>query len=1130
MHLRKVITGTAAASLLLLAAAAPRADDTEIYFTSGSSVSGDSLVMFYVEYTPNLTSTICNLSGTDQGAVNACGNNLGTMAPYFTAADRSDQTITLFEMLRAVLKKVLSPVGNISVGLILTHDDNNKCDGPDDDDDCSNGAYILKGFTDIDTAPASFDKDNPDFTLLDANKQALFDKLDAIPQPQGSLSHPNQNKEVYFEFFRYLTGQGVHNGHNGWADYGTNTSYNIGTADDGTASVGWDTSVESGNDYIAALAANCSKVFMINVVDGGGNSANDSDTHIKASLASGGMNLNVSTNDKGFVQMVQWMHDKDLADGTINSLDLSGDQNVTSFFVARQTQQVDAAAQAGGTGYALELSDDAAALQDTIENIFNQILSVSTTFVSASIPVNVFNRSEVMDNVYIALFQANADAQPQWVGNVKKLKMTIDTYLDADGETRNRLELIDANGNTAISPTDGRIHYDALTYWTNTAGFDLYDDLSDDETDGRDGRSVHRGGAGQNIPEFLASDNSRDIHAASNSTGTRTLYTEPDSHTNGSAATLMALDADSTTAGLLWSYLYASNYNGNWDNALDVASLTGTWSTDRNLNFSATTTIESKAVSLLKFMRGIDAADEDGDGDVTEGRRWIFGDPLHSRPLPINYGARGSYSTSNPDIRLLVGSNDGYMRMIRNTDTDGSESGQEVWAFMPRDIMRIQKQLMDNAAGGDPVHPYGTDGAATAYIEDDDGTIGSGDKVWVFFGLRRGGRAYYALDVTDPDTPKLLWSIDSSTSGFGELGLTFSNPVVRLLDWGSGDKPVVIFGGGYDPDKDSGSADDNEGNAIYVVDAETGSLVWKAVQTGSSSTTTYVNAGMLDSIPSEVTAVDSDGDSLVDRIYVGDTGGVVWRADVAGTDRTTWSIHKLFSAGRHYSGASADDRRFFHPPDFVPSEDDNGAYDALIIGSGNRAHPLGTGTVDWVYMYKDRSLSGPLTADQTTDHDDLQDITADCAQETSVSCGVGYSLANGWKLQLEETGEKSLASPLTLSGVIYFSTYIPGGSSGATCGPAEGGGYLYAVSLDEGNSVFNYDTTNDVTDADGNTDELFKTDRRRELLSGGIPSENVYVSYRDENGNTFTGVLSSDLQAGDDLGAQQWETYWYLQE
>ncbi len=979
------------ATLALFASVSARADDTEIYFATGSETAAQPLVMFSIEYTPNLASTVCTGVAVD-------GSNLSTACPqasavthYFNTADFADTKIDLFEELRAVLKKTLAKIGNLRVGLMLFHNNNNNCDGPTKTG-CSNGGYIYQGFLDVDTPPSTFDADNPNFALLDANKLAIFTKLDNITDPQGHVSHPNQNKELYFEFFRYLTGQGIYNGHNGWTDYGTSSSKNLGDPADGTTSLKWDTAIESSTTYISPLTDNCSRVFVVNIFDGGGNQQNDSDNAIKDTLANGGMALNLRNGDSGFVDEVRWLHDKDLADGTITGRKSDGttganllqdNQNVTSFFIANQPQQVDAAAVAGGTARALSLSSDTSVLEDTLDQIFTQILSVSTTFVAASIPVNVFNRSEVLDNAYIALFQANGDAQPQWVGNVKKLKLSIYTVTNPDGTTENRLQLIDANNTTAVSPTDGRIMTDALTYWTDSSGYDLTDniDTSIGEVSGRDGRSVNRGGAGQKIPNFLGTGGVEGTPTTTNGVGTRQLFTEPNSYSNGTPTALLALNADTSTASNLWSDIYSSNYNGNWNDAVDVASLTGTWASDSTRNFSASVTIGTEAVNLLKFIRGFDVNDEDGDGSTTDSRRWLFGDPLHSRPLPMNYGARTGYSDSNPDIRLLVGSNDGFLRMIRNTKTDGTEDGSEVWAFMPREALRIQKQLMDDNAGGSPVHPFAVDGAPSAYV------------------------------------------------------------------------------------------------------------------------------------------YDANGNGTIDRIYVGDTGGVVWRADIIGNNRSTWKATALFSAGRHYSATDADDRRFFYPPDYVQSEDSAGKFDAVVIGSGNRAHPLDTSVSDWMYMIKDRTTSGALASGYTTlTPDDLYDVTDNCLQADPSSCGDTSSLDNGWKLQMTTSGEKILASALTLHGTIYFSSYVPTVGSSNTCAPSEGTGYLYAVSLENAGAVFNFDTT---------TSETSTEDRKRELASGGIPSENVYVSFRDGDGNTYTGVLSPDLEATQNLGTQAWQTYWY---
>lgn len=1297
--------------LALLAVSKPLlADDTEIYVDNGGGGDGVApKVMFHIEYTSNLASTVCDGADTAEGLVT--WDNLLTACPtldfradptdpneaakdltlYMAPQDVDDGKIDLFEMVRAALKRVLAGIGNVDVGLVMPHAQSGgqSCSGPSDaTNPCTTGGYILhrmvslKPLSDIITDFDPYSQSDL-LTVLneDANKQALFDSLDALSSPQGNYSHEAQHKEVYFELFRYLTGQGVYNGHNGWVDFGTDASFNLGDwsynasvnqgeyicaagftcsttgGDDSeyvdgggyydgdfaqatnqsnhvwTGNFMWDSAAESGDNYISPLE-NCSKVFVVNVLDGGGNAQEDSDDAIDESLANGGMGFGlaggVSNDDNGFVEMVRWLHDKDLSDGFADK------QSVTSFFIAKHTGQVDEAASAGGTGSALPLTEDAGAVVQAIEDIFSNIISVSTTFVAASIPVNVFNRSEVLDNAYIALFQVSEASEPSWVGNVKKLKLEVykeckaDSLYDTDGNCLDydtQLRLIDADSDPAISDLDGRVLAGATTFWTED-GYDLYEpyslypDTSASETliDGKDGRTIFRGGAGQQIPGFLDAGSAGNISLTHSDSSGRQVYYLNDSDT--------VEGLDSSDLDTIWRDMYEfdpttpsdntyklyqwvdndyqiylgslgidilyRDVNGNpildaYGDFIFDPPITGDPTNDLSKNYAASCnsfnggtwaakspcTVEDVAANVIAYIRGKDPTDQDGDGIYDEARRWLVGDPLHSRPLPINYGARGNgYDEANPDIRLLVGSNDGFLRMIRNTNIDGTESGEEDWAFLPREFIAMQKQLMDNVhIASEPEHPYGLDGPVSAYIQDADGTITAGespssdldgdgieDKVWIFFGLRRGGSAYYAFDITDPDAkPVFKWKIDPTTTGYSELGMTFSQPVVRELKWGSNTDPapVLIIGAGLAENKDLQNADGtaqlgtndtnpHTGNAVYVIDANDGSLIHKFTGKSGESNSTY-NADMFDSIPSQVTAVDGVGDGLVDHAYVGDTGGNVWRIDMNDYDDDTtndvsqWTITKLMQVGRHDTADVANDRRFFHAPDVVPARDTNGRYFGIVIGSGNRAHPLQLEADDYMFMYKDRcvgvSLSSNCSFTGATGFADLFDATDNCNQEVNVSCDVaaaGTELAKldtGWKLELIDQGEKSLSAALTVRGVVYFGTYVPADSisneqDGVSCGPEEGGGYQYAIALGDARAVINYDTTNTEV-IDGQEHELQQEDRRRDLLSGGIAAENVYVSFRDEDtGLEYHGILSPDLQPGADLGAQQWRSYW----
>jgi len=125
----KIISFLAALLLTLIAVNAP-ADDTDIYYGSGGSVGGEPIVMFSLDWRPSLGSKACN--GNECDGLIAEGY-LPKLASY-----------TFFDVLRAVLKKVMEPLDGIRVGLMLNHDYKNGCQN-NVTPSCSNGGYIAKG-------------------------------------------------------------------------------------------------------------------------------------------------------------------------------------------------------------------------------------------------------------------------------------------------------------------------------------------------------------------------------------------------------------------------------------------------------------------------------------------------------------------------------------------------------------------------------------------------------------------------------------------------------------------------------------------------------------------------------------------------------------------------------------------------------------------------------------------------------------------------------------------------------------------------------------------------------------------------------------------------------------------------
>ncbi|MEM8660364.1 MAG: PilC/PilY family type IV pilus protein [Pseudomonadota bacterium] len=583
--------------------------------------------------------------------------------------------------------------------------------------------------------------------------------------------------------------------------------------------------------------------------------------------------------------------------------------------------------------------------------------------------------------------------------------------------------LVDANDDPALNSATGAIKDTATTIWST----------------GNDGAAVQQGGVGALL--------------AARDPGTRALY----SNTGVGGA----LEVFNTT-------------NFTYD-ALGEAS-----ESDFYALLGAST--EESAFDQIKWAQGYDAYDADGDDSKTDTRSWVLGDILHSQPLVINYGALGSATVSDPDLRLLVGSNSGFVHFFGNSD------GVEDWAFFPKELANILQERRLNALSSD--HVYGMDLTPVPYIYDAnfDGTLdaSAGDKVWAFMGMRRGGKSIYALDISNPNSPQSLWRVGKDTAGMSELGQTWSLPVAAKIpgytDSNDKYKPVLIFGAGYDVDKDGTGigAPDSEGRGVFIIDAETGALVWSVTPAGNSATN-LSEPGLIHSVPGAVSVLDSNADEVVDRIYFGDTGGNLWRIDLPGdalpsSSQDTWQINKLAAIN---GGTTVSDRRFFNAPDVVRLRLGGEAIDALIIGTGDRTNPNATDVDNRVYMIRDKATATYSTVRPTSsecsDPDvvdfrcqlpltegDLFNITSNVintgtdAQVTTAIDDLGR--ANGWMYELGYTGEKSLAKTVTINGRSFVPTFTPASvlSNANSCVPSAGTGQLYVFDIYTGErSVIN---------------------------------------------------------------------------
>jgi type IV pilus assembly protein PilY1 len=605
----------------------------------------------------------------------------------------------------------------------------------------------------------------------------------------------------------------------------------------------------------------------------------------------------------------------------------------------------------------------------------------------------------------------------RWVGNVKKYKVVNET-------------VVDQTGASAVDPATGFFDEDARSYWSAEA----------------DGSSVLLGGAANKLPDAASIDD-------------RHVYT------------------------LLGSNAYSGA-------GRDLAEIQDAI-TDANDEVLELETSDPDYTDLIAWARGIDVRGENDEGDDS-GARHSMGDPVHSEPAVLIY-SEGSAGTTGYETVVFVTTNDGYLHAIDATaaadGSDLSSSGTELWSFIPQELLPDLADLYENAASS--AKHYGLDGPVRLlkYDQDGDGTVevtgsaATSDRVLLYFSTGRNANVarYYALDVTDKEDPKFLWSL--SEADLPGLGQTWSPPTLAKVNVSGAtqnpQKLVLIFGGGYDADEDgyNFNADDASpvGNRIFMVDAKSGALLWSA---GDSGTDLELER-MTHSIPSPVSVLDIDNDGYADRMYVGDMAGQLWRFDITNGANAAGLVAGgvLASLGAKDEGTPtmANTRRLYASPDVALIEPVGGySFLNVAIGSGYRGHPLNTEVEDRLYSFRDYHPFTPMSQDDYDAWDvvldaDMTDITGDI--EAVIAEG-----AAGWKLDLPNSGEKVLASARTLNNTVYFTTYEPSTAvveyedpclSGST-----GTNRLYAISVFNGAPVKDRNGDHEIDADDSRSEDL----------------------------------------------------------
>ncbi|HTO69663.1 MAG TPA: PilC/PilY family type IV pilus protein [Myxococcota bacterium] len=569
---------------------------------------------------------------------------------------------------------------------------------------------------------------------------------------------------------------------------------------------------------------------------------------------------------------------------------LSGNQNLITYtvgFTVDSPLLQNAATRGNGQYFQTNNADE---LSTALISAIQDIIAKNTTLSSATVPST---RTAYGNGFYTAYFVPTG-RKSVWPGKLEAYTMSPD------------LVVLDDNNNPALDPVTDLFKEPRHPFWE--FGATLLQDYAS--------RTVYTTKAGQRISYSAA--NLYDPTAAS-----------PKLDTNDFAL---------TTA----------------DMGLYPQPATSPTVTDPN----NPTSLKTLGQSIINWTLGFDAFDEDGDGSTTNARPFVFGDVFHSSPVaigpPTQFLAfeKGYGPPSDPnsfivkyghrDRVLYVGANDGMLHGVNagsfvdpNANVSGDEyytpgTGHERFAYVPGFLLNKIKSLPRN----DIAKTYYVDGppsAADAWIDyNANGVKDASDwTTTLITPMRQGGEGLLALDVTDPSAasgnhgpyPRLMWEFTNA-----DLGQTWSRPIITRVKMkgplnsgdhcgandGDGDcveQWVAVFGSGYEdyanPNmgvfiSDPNNASYKKGRGIFIVRISDGAVLAHVAPVQTDATLKQMQYA----IAAEPAVLDLNNDGFADVVYVGDTGGQMWKWDIhsvgvptAGLVPTTvWPIGIMFQA------------------------------------------------------------------------------------------------------------------------------------------------------------------------------------------------------------------------------------------
>lgn len=519
-------------------------------------------------------------------------------------------------------------------------------------------------------------------------------------------------------------------------------------------------------------------------------------------------------------------------------------------------------------------------------------------------------------------------------------------------------------------------------------------------------------------------------------------------------------------------------------NAQGRLTLNGAPYTRTNSLLDTTTYTQERIKYLIMFLGYADTEIPSTDfvnmqlggpsGDVR-----VLGASPHSAPSAIAYSAKVNSDgdiESNEDY-VVFGSMEGALHIASAADYDDG-GGEEKMAIIPRAMLLANvngsdqyKALQEGAVHGLENKPvFGVDAPwlVSAHYAINGDKITPND-VQIVGGYRMGGDGIASYDLTDISTPKFKFAIDSKSPGFDRIGQIWARPTrayVKLKKEDSGTE-VLVFGGGYDMCYESemyqanianpnidlttnqhgnlqqcSQSRDAIGNAVYMINAKTGDLIWSAQKNGVASNKISVNADLDSSIVGEIATLDRDNDGFTDTLYFADLGGKVFRTDLTMATDTTEFKGDVRTFFKEDAVKTQFARRFYEKPVISVYRGDDGfasnkMFALLNIISGDRSSPLSKmrdiGNADRVYGIFDLDVGVSQNGFAGTIKDvDLEQLSSSTTEAQRLSQIQKVRSKKGWYYSLTNFDgyagilhNKGVGKSEVIGSVLFTSVYNP---------------------------------------------------------------------------------------------------------